>query len=90
MTGLAPEADPGPRALERLVDRVRASGATVVFVEPLAPPDVAETVAREAGVTTATLDPVEGIRPEAAAAGADYFSIMRENLATLRAALGCR
>jgi zinc transport system substrate-binding protein len=90
LTGLAPEADPGPRGLERLVARVRRTGATVVFVEPLVPPALAETVAREAHVTTATLDPIEGIGAEAAAAGADYFSIMRANLAALRKALGCR
>ena len=36
------------------------------------------------------LDPLEGLTDEEAAAGEDYFSVMRENLAALREALGCR
>jgi zinc transport system substrate-binding protein len=68
---------------------VRSSGATTVFTETLLSPKLAETVAREAGVATAALDPLEGLGEEAAARGADYFSVMRANLATLRKALGC-
>lgn len=90
LTGLSPKAEPSPRDLERVVDVVRASGATTVFFETLIAPDLAETVARETGATTAVLDPLEGLTSEEASAGADYFSIMRANLATLREALGCR
>ena len=46
--------------------------------------------AREAGVGTATLDPLEGLTKGAEADGADYFTVMRANLATLRKALRCR
>jgi zinc transport system substrate-binding protein len=90
LTGLSPEAEPSPRALERLVDEVRTSGATTVFFETLVSPRLAETVAREAGVTTARLDPLEGLTKDEADSGADYASLMRENLAALREALGCR
>ena len=70
---------------------VEASGATTVFFESLVSPKLAETVAREAGATTAVLNPLEGLtRRGARADGADYFSVMRENLAALRKALGCR
>jgi zinc transport system substrate-binding protein len=89
LEGLAPEAEPSAKEIGRLVDVVRSSGATTVFSEPLLSAKLAETVAREAGVGTATLDPLEGLSEDAAAAGADYFSVMRENLATLRKALGC-
>lgn len=90
LTGLSPEAEPGARDIERLVDEVRRTGATTVFVEPLVSPRLAETVAREAGATTAVLDPLEGLSQARLDAGADYFTVMRENLAALRAALGCR
>ena len=36
------------------------------------------------------LDPLEGLTEKQLTGGADYFSVMRDNLATLRAALGCR
>jgi zinc transport system substrate-binding protein len=90
LAGLSPEAEPSPRDLERLVDEVRASCATTVFTEPLVSSRVAETVAREAGVSVAELDPIEGLSESRLSAGEDYLSVMRENLITLREALGCR
>ena len=88
--GLNPEAEPAPRDLARVIHAVRAKGATTVYFETLASPRLAETVARETGAKTAVLDPIEGLSPAAAEAGADYFSVMRSNLAHLRAGLGCR
>ena len=90
LVGLQPEAEPGPREVERLVDEVRATGATTVFSEPLASPALADAVAREAGVATAVLDPLEGLTAAEADTGADYFSVMEKNLDVLRTALGCR
>lgn len=90
LAGTSPEAEPGPRELERLVDEVRRAGVTTVFTEPLVSGRLAETVAREAGVEVATLDPIEGVSEERLDAGEDYPSVMRENLDALRKALGCR
>ena len=90
ISGVSPEAEPTPRELEEVVAEVRAHGATTVFFETLVSPRIAETVAREAGVETATLDPLEGLTEEDIAGGADYFSVMRSNLEVLREALGCR
>jgi zinc transport system substrate-binding protein len=89
LTGLSPEAEPSPRALEELVEEVKEEGATTVFFETLVSPRLARTVAREAGAETAALDPLEGLGGEELEAGADYVSVMRANLATLRDALGC-
>jgi zinc transport system substrate-binding protein len=90
LAGRSPESEPGPRELESLIDAVRASGATTVFAEPLVSDGLAQTVAREADVEVATLDPVEGLSEERLAAGEDYLSVMRSNLVALRRALGCR
>jgi zinc transport system substrate-binding protein len=90
LTGIAPEVEPRPRDLERLVHEVEKSRATTVFFETLVSPKLAETIAREAGVETAVLNPLEGLTSSEVAAGDDYVSIMKSNLATLRAALGCR
>jgi zinc transport system substrate-binding protein len=90
LTGSSPEAEPGPRELERLVDDVRASGARAVFAEPLVSDRLASTVAREAGLEVAVLDPLEGLSEARLEAGEDYLSVMRGNLASLRKALGCR
>jgi len=90
LAGRSPESEPGPRELEDLVEQVRASGATTVFAEPLVSAGLAQTVAREAGVDVATLDPIEGLSEERLEAGEDYLSVMRSNLTALRQALGCR
>jgi zinc transport system substrate-binding protein len=90
VTGLSPEAEPSPTELSDVVEEVRSSGATTVFSETLVSPDLAETVARETGAETAVLNPIEGLTAEEQDRGEDYFSLMRENLAQLRAALECR
>jgi len=89
ITGLSPEAEPTPGALRHVVSVVRSSGATTVFFETLVSPRIAETVARETGTRTAVLDPIEGLTSTEEKRGEDYFSVMRSNLAHLRAALGC-
>jgi zinc transport system substrate-binding protein len=89
LLGLAPETEPTPRALASLVHTVRESGATTVLTERLASPALAETVAREAGASTAVLDPLEGLTASELDAGRTYFDVMRGNLAVLRRALGC-
>jgi zinc transport system substrate-binding protein len=90
ISGLAPEAEPAPQELRRVIDVVRRTHARAVFFERLVSPRVAETVARETGARTAVLDPLEGLTPQEVSRGATYFTLMRANLATLRHALGCR
>jgi zinc transport system substrate-binding protein len=89
ISGLSPEAEPDPARLAALADLVRTEGVTVVFTEELVSPEVAETLARETGVQTEILSPLEGLTEEQIAARADYLSVMEENLTKLRAALGC-
>lgn len=90
IAGIVPDQEPDPARLAGLVQRVKKDGVTTVFFEELTPKNVAEAVAREAGVKTAVLSPLEGLSSSAIAKGADYFSVMRTNLATLRTALDCR
>jgi zinc transport system substrate-binding protein len=89
ITGISPEAEPTPRQLEQVVERVKKTGATTIFFETLISPRLAETVARETGARTAVLNPIEGLTDEQLDGGEDYLSVMRDNLAALRTALGC-
>jgi zinc transport system substrate-binding protein len=90
LAGLSPESEPSPARLRALVQEVKASGATHVFYETLVEPRVAQTIAREAGAQVLVLNPLEGLTAEQARSGEDYFTLMRQNLANLRTALGCR
>jgi zinc transport system substrate-binding protein len=89
ISGLEPDAEPTPERLAQLSSLVETEGVTTVFTEELASPEVAETLAAEAGVRTAVLHTLEGLTPEEVNAGADYGSVMAANLDALREALGC-
>ena len=85
ITGVDPESEPSARALSRLATLVEREHIRTVFFERLVSPRLAETLARESGARTALLDPIES-----APRGETYLTLMRENLAALRKALGCR
>lgn len=89
ISGVTPEAEPSPARLAELKELVEREGITTIFTEELVSPRVAEALAEEAGVQTAVLSTIEGLTPEEEAAGADYVSIMLDNLSTLEEALGC-
>lgn len=89
IAGLEPETEPSARRLAALIDLVKREGVTTILTEELVSPDVAETLAGEAGVHTAVLYTIEGLTDEESAAGENYLSLMRKNLETLRVALGC-
>lgn len=84
IAGIDPEAEPSPRRLADVAEFVEDNDVTTIFFEELVPADVAETLAEEAGVKTARLDPLEG-PPKSG----DYLSAMRSNLTTLRQGLEC-
>lgn len=86
---LDPEVEPSPARLREIGDVVEERGVTTLFSETLVSPKVTETLADDLGVRTAVLDPLEGLSEEATAAGDDYVSVMRTNLATLEEGLVC-
>lgn len=88
IAGLSPGAEPTAADLARLRELIATDAITTVFSETLVSPKLAETLARDAGVRTAVLDPLEG--PGDTGSGQDYLSLMRSNLAALTVANGCR
>jgi zinc transport system substrate-binding protein len=90
ITGLSPESEPDAGRMAALASLVKRTGTTTIFTEELVSPRVANALAREAGVRTAVLNPLEGLSASERRAGDDYVSVMHRNLATLASALGCR
>ncbi|HVC09091.1 MAG TPA: zinc ABC transporter substrate-binding protein [Elusimicrobiota bacterium] len=88
--GLSPDAQPSPQHLAAIADFARKNGVKTVFFERLVSPKLSQTIAREIGAKTMVLDPIEGLTAADAAAGKNYFTQMRQNLAHLRSALQCR
>jgi zinc transport system substrate-binding protein len=87
ISGLSPSTEPSADQLAEISTLVTERGVTTVYTETLIDPAVAETVADEAGVQTAVLDPLEGLTDESA--GDDYLAVMRANLATLQEGQAC-
>ncbi len=73
--------------MAEVIDFVREHSISTIFFEELVSPKVAEAIASETGAQAKMLSPLEGLSDEQAAAGADYFSVMRDNLAALMEAL---
>ncbi|EGX56141.1 ABC-transporter metal-binding lipoprotein [Streptomyces zinciresistens K42] len=88
VAGTDPEGEPSPARIRELRDEARTDAVTTVFHETLVSDRAAKTLASEAGLRTAVLDPVEGIT--GASRGRDYFAVMEANLTALRSALGAR
>lgn len=90
VAGLSPEAEASPRHLAETALLIREKGVRHIFFETLVSPKVAETLAHEAGAKTLVFNPLEGLTDEERAAGADYLSIMKQNLENLKIALQCQ
>ncbi|MEV0179205.1 metal ABC transporter substrate-binding protein [Streptomyces sp. NPDC050625] len=86
INGLDPESEPSAARVKDLEKMARADGVTTVFYETLVSDKTAKTVARDAGLKTDVLDPIEGITDKSR--GTDYFSVQEANLKALRTALG--
>lgn len=87
ISGLSPDAEPSPARVAQVQREARKHGVTTIFYETLVSPAVAQSIARDLGLATDVLDPIEGITESSR--GSDYLAVMRSNLSALRAANGC-
>ncbi len=84
ISGVSPDSEPSPKRMTEIVDFIRKNGIRYVFFEPLTSPKLADSIAEETGIEKMTLDPLEGLTEQQKAKGEDYFSIMEENLDSLK------
>lgn len=86
ISGLDPDSSPSPARLQEISELVKAQGVSTIFTEALIDPKVAETLAKDLGIETAVLDPIESqVNPNE-----DYAAAMRNNITALRTALHCK
>lgn len=88
IAGIDPEAEPSPARLNEIHTIAEKNKVTTVFFETLASDRTAKTVAKDTGLKTGVLDPLEGITDKSK--GTDYIEVMRSNLAALEKALGAK
>jgi len=85
--GLTPDSEPDSARMSEIIEFAKEHKVKTIFFEELVSPKVAQTIAKEIGAKTEVLNPIEGLSGERQAAGEDYFSVMRQNLNTLKSAL---
>ncbi|MFF8553142.1 metal ABC transporter substrate-binding protein [Streptomyces sp. NPDC015501] len=88
IAGIDPEAEPSPARIQEIHTIAEKEKATTVFFETLASDRTAKTLAKDTGLKTGVLDPLEGITDRSR--GADYIEVMESNLAALKKALGAK
>jgi zinc transport system substrate-binding protein len=88
LTGLDPESEPSAARVKELQHIAKEDGVTTVFYETLVSDRTARTLAKDAGLRTDVLDPLEGVTEKSR--GDDYFQVMEANLAALQKALVAR
>ena len=87
IAGVDPEQEPDPRRLAALAALARRTGATTIFTEETVSPQVASVLAREVGVRTSVLSPLETRVPGRASRG--YVARMDADVAALVRGLDC-
>jgi len=88
--GLSHEEEVTAAQLASIAELAKAQEIKYVFFESLLSPRLAQTLAQEVGASVLLFDPLENLDAEQARAGADYFSIQRQNLNNLQRALECQ
>ncbi|MER5882336.1 metal ABC transporter substrate-binding protein [Streptomyces sp. NPDC001941] len=88
VAGIDPEAEPTPARVKALQEIAKKDKVSTVFFETLASDRTAKTLAKDTGLKTDVLDPLEGITD--ASKGADYLAVMDSNLTALQKALGAK
>ena len=83
ITGLSTSQEPSARELAEMQNFVKEQGVSVIYTEPSLDEAIANTVSSTSGAELRPLRTLEMVSPEEMAAGADYFSIMRDNLVEL-------
>jgi len=83
---LDPSNPPSVQDMARVIESIRAAGAAAVFYEPAYSDRVARTIGRDAGVAVFPLNPFNSL--DSVPTERSYEDVMRQNLETLKKALG--
>lgn len=83
LEGYSPYSDPSPAQMVKIIDFIRQNQLKVIYATASESTKGAEAAARETGVRLAILHPLGTLSQAQIDSGADYFSVMRENLKAL-------
>ncbi|MFZ5642003.1 MAG: metal ABC transporter substrate-binding protein [Bacillota bacterium] len=88
--GLSADSEPSPARMAEIISLVQKYGIKYIFTEDLISPKVSEAIAREAGVGTLVLSPLDGLAENEIKEGKDFIALMEKNLESLKLACEAR
>ncbi|WZX99169.1 zinc ABC transporter substrate-binding protein [Bacillus sp. FSL W7-1360] len=88
IAGISSTSEPSQRELEQTVRMAKERDLSYVLFEPNISDQVTEVVRKELELESLPIYNLEGLTPEQEKAGEDYFSLMKQNIHTLRQVLG--
>lgn len=88
--GFSPNAEPSPKAIAELVDKLRGSGVEYVYYEELLDPKVARIIAQETGAHLELLHGAHNVSRDELKSGVTFLGLMEDNLRKLKVGLKCQ
>ncbi|MCC3358051.1 metal ABC transporter solute-binding protein, Zn/Mn family [Bacillus sp. REN16] len=87
ITGYSPTNEPSQKELKNMIEEVKQHNLKYILFEQNITSKIAETVQKETGTKKLTLHNLEAVTEQEIENNEDYFSLMRQNLDTLKKAL---
>ncbi len=84
LEGYSAFSDPSPAQMVKIIEFIRTNQLPVIYAASLESTKGADAIARETGVKVGILHPLGSLTQEQIDGGANYFSVMRENLEALK------
>ncbi len=84
INGVTPDSEPSAKRIAELSKYVKKYDIKYIYFEENASNKVAKTLAKEANVKAVVLSPLESLTEKEMKDGEDYFTVMRENLKSLK------
>ncbi|WP_034551302.1 metal ABC transporter substrate-binding protein [Carnobacterium funditum] len=84
ISGLSSETEPSPAKLAEISEYAKKNNVRYIYFENNTSSKIAETLATEANIELAILDPIEGVSQKEQDAGTDYIQVMKNNLESLK------
>jgi len=88
--GFSPNAEPTPKAIAELIEKLKASGTKYVYYEELLSPKVARVIASETGAKLELLHGAHNVSKDELGRGITFIEIMENNLKKLEIGLECK
>jgi len=88
--GFSPNAEPSPKAIAELINKLKRSGMKYIYYEELLDPKVARIIAQETGAKLELLHGAHNVSKDELKSGVTFLGLMEENLKKLRVGLECQ